>query len=416
MQLLVFCLALGLVTQADACLWDRDTIAHEAQGVPEAIDIIVGRFERNPPLYYQMRRDRALELLKREPANLAAYDDAGVACDRLGDDDQAIDLMQKKAGQLTLSSSPEKTEQLYREEANLGTFYIHRWIRRGAHRDNMNDVDLASQHIQEAIRINPNAHFGRERYQLQAIEWIRTPPRPDENDLSFPTFLQPQSLKSGSNNKLSEDAEIQWEMVKMAGHLKDLNELGLGDAVQGLSGLIALGNAWESIDVFHALGLVLKIKGRSTISYLAQLRIEEIIDHGGHSILPQAYDSNQLKEKLSYLGAALDEKRKPSLVTLYSSLRSSAEKWQANRTAFMEERLKKGLHPDTDPDFWAGYKEVPHPALSTWRDHWEAFSLWLWPTMVLGLLVIVAVLLLRAGKKLVTCAIRRWKRSELNRN
>jgi tetratricopeptide (TPR) repeat protein len=152
-------LALIVVSDARACLWDRDTVANESQGVPEAIDVIAGRFERNPPLYFQMRKERVLALLKREPANLAAYDDAAVACDRLGDDDGAIKLMEEKARQLAVTNAADKSEQLYRYEANIGTFYVHRWIRSGASRKNMGDVDLASRHIGEALRINPNAHL-----------------------------------------------------------------------------------------------------------------------------------------------------------------------------------------------------------------------------------------------------------------
>jgi hypothetical protein len=42
-----------------------------------------------------------------------------------------------------------------------------------------------------------------------------------------------------------------------------LAKLGYEDAAQGSAGLIALGNAWESVDVFWALTLVLQCEGRS---------------------------------------------------------------------------------------------------------------------------------------------------------
>src|SRR4051812_3311507 len=122
MRLLLFgCwMALTMVSHCYACLWDRDTVAHEATGIPEVVDIIAGRFERNPPLYYQMRRERVEALLKRDPSNLASYDDAAVACDRLGDDDSAIKLMQEKARQLAVTSAPDKSDHVYRYEANIG--------------------------------------------------------------------------------------------------------------------------------------------------------------------------------------------------------------------------------------------------------------------------------------------------------
>jgi hypothetical protein len=43
---------------ACACLWDRDTLAMEAEGLPDIINTIAGRFERNPSLFYEMRLQR----------------------------------------------------------------------------------------------------------------------------------------------------------------------------------------------------------------------------------------------------------------------------------------------------------------------------------------------------------------------
>jgi hypothetical protein len=66
--------------------------------LPEVIEVIAGRFERNPPLYYEMRLERAKGRIARDPLDLPAFDDAGVACDRLGRGDEAIAWMaQKKA-------------------------------------------------------------------------------------------------------------------------------------------------------------------------------------------------------------------------------------------------------------------------------------------------------------------------------
>jgi hypothetical protein len=78
-----------------------------------------------------------------------------------------------------------------------------------------------------------------------------------------------------------------------------------------------------------------------------------------------------LKSEFGFLGAPIAQKRRPALRALYLSLRASAEKWQANRTAFMEARLKKGSHPDTDPNFWSGYAEIPRPPLHTWHDWFD---------------------------------------------
>ena len=53
-------LTLLLVPAASqACLWDTDTLSAEAKGIPDIVQVITGRFERNPPLYYELRLKRA---------------------------------------------------------------------------------------------------------------------------------------------------------------------------------------------------------------------------------------------------------------------------------------------------------------------------------------------------------------------
>jgi len=73
---------LAVPTAAWACIWDRDTLAAEAKGVPGVVEVIVGRFERNPPLFYEMRLKRVAAEIDKTPQKLDLYDDAGVACDR----------------------------------------------------------------------------------------------------------------------------------------------------------------------------------------------------------------------------------------------------------------------------------------------------------------------------------------------
>jgi hypothetical protein len=90
----------GLPLSVAACLWDRDTPADEAKGMPEVVAVLTGRFERNPPLFYEMRLARVMAHIQGHPEDLGASDDAGVACDRLGRGDEAISWMDKKQAQL----------------------------------------------------------------------------------------------------------------------------------------------------------------------------------------------------------------------------------------------------------------------------------------------------------------------------
>lgn len=167
-QIALVSLAALLITFSGslACEWDRDTRAMEASNkFTDQMDVIVGKFNRNPPLYYEMRLRRVSAELEKEPENLDLYDDAGVACDRLGRGDEAIAWMAKKKLHLDkLDQDANATkEHRYRYLANLGTFYAHRWIHSGASRDKMDDVRLARTFIADAIKLNPDAHFGREK-------------------------------------------------------------------------------------------------------------------------------------------------------------------------------------------------------------------------------------------------------------
>ncbi len=345
-------LLLGLPLSVAACLWDRDTPASEAKGMPEVVAVLTGRFERNPPLFYEMRLARVAAHLESHPDDLAAYDDAGVACDRLGRGDEAISWMDKKRAQLEKrdASLPDVKEQRYRYHANFGTFLVHRWARQGADRTKIDEVKSARDQIARALEINPNAHFGRETYQLRALEWIVNPPKVEDSQY-LPNLLG-------------------WSFEDTYGQRTDPKEAD--DAVRGLAGLIALGNAWESVNIFHALNVALQRDsvgfershegGRNTLAYLAWLRCMELIDSGKVSMLPDAPKGQELKFLLPRpIFVELDK----MLESAFLKLRAEADAWHAARTAFMMKRLEEGRHPDTDPSFWDGYAERPAPSLPT---------------------------------------------------
>ena len=343
-------LMLGLPLTVFACLWDRDTPAVEAKGMPEVVAALTGRFARNPPLYYAMRLERVASHLQSHPEDLAAYDDAGVACDRLGRGDEAIAWMEKERAQLDKLdvSRRDVKEHEYRYHANLGTFLVHRWVREGADRARIAEVKSARDEIAKALEINPKAHFGREKYQLKAIEWIIDPPKMPESDDSF---TLPNLLGFGYRSAPKpQDAD---------------------DAVKGLSGLIVLGNAWESVDIFYALGVALGYDsigfqegaegGRNSLAHFARLRCVELIDAGKGSMLLGAPKGDELKSILHVSKYMPEDGRAISIP--FAKLRAEADAWQLARTEFMNGRLKEGRHPDTDPHFWDGYQESPPPSL-----------------------------------------------------
>jgi len=324
MRTLISFVALGLGWQAVACIWDRDTLAAEAKGLPEALLVITGRFDRNPPLYYEIMARRVEREIAREPNRLDLYDDLAVAYDRLGEGDKAIEWMERKKQILERlpEKAPRQKDALYRYYANIGTFYAHRWLREGGSLEKPGDLKAAHAALTRAIEINPDAHFGREIFQVWAIEWML-------------------------------DAETKESLGSWISGRRHEREMSTEMAVQGLSGLIVLGNAWESVDIFEALAYALG-RDHGTLSYIAQLRIKELLRGGKKSLKGQ-----ELGERIPR--AMLSEELERNAEEEYQRLRAEAERYNKQRTAFMMARLKEGRHPDTDPSFWQSWNEPAQP-------------------------------------------------------
>lgn len=379
-------LLLTVPVVSHACLNDRDSLATEARGVPDVMRAISGRFERNPPLFYQMRLKRVVKEIAASPARLDLYDDAAVACDRLNRDTQALAWIEKKRARLQVldAKNPAIREHWYRYYANAGTFRVHRWIASGANRKQLSEVKIARNLIARAIEIKPGAHYGREKYQLKAIEWILKPPPPlQEADDKLPNLL---GLGPGGD-------------FAEGGARAELKKRGYEDAERGLTGLITLGAAWQSIDVFNALRYVEAWRGNGSVVYLLGLRLQELARSGRTSLYPGSLPAPKLATAFDphnaemFLNAYVSNGEEPKdRLATYKALRQEANDWHARRTAFMLERLKAGRHPDTDATFWSGWDDGSPPALpeqSFWQS--EYFRLQIAPRILLGLVFALPV-------------------------
>ena len=341
---------LVVASRAAACIWDSDTLEAERKGLPDILEILVGRFDRNPPLWFEMRLARATAAVAANADDFAAYDDAGVACDRLGRGEEAIRWMDRKAERLRAMGDAAPAEHVYRRLANQGTLRAHHWLRTGADRARLAEMRQARDEIAEAIRIHPDAHFGRERYQLRAMDWIADPPVASGGDTYglAPDFLGLPGNRIGS---------VRTDNGALA-------ELGMPDAVEGLSGLVVLGAAWESVDVFHALDNALAIDGRSSVAYVASLRCAELIRAGRTSLLPGAPTGEALVTSL-HAGTSrfLYPREVAALDAWYAEARAAADRWARAREDFVLARLRAGRHPDTDSSFWDDWDDdaIPMP-------------------------------------------------------
>jgi tetratricopeptide (TPR) repeat protein len=146
-------LATAIATSAFACLWDSDTLQMERLRFPGVLELITGKFVRHSRSYYEWRVQDREQKLTESPGDPALIDDLAVAYDKLGRQSEGIALLEE-----SLAQHPDRYETL----ANLGTLLIH-----------AGRFDEGLQFIDRAIEINPDAHFGREKYQKLLVEYVQ---------------------------------------------------------------------------------------------------------------------------------------------------------------------------------------------------------------------------------------------------
>jgi tetratricopeptide (TPR) repeat protein len=155
---------LSIPTVAFACLWDHDTLRQERARFPSTLELITGKFLRHSKGFYEWRIKDRLEKLKTSPSIMACYDDLAVAYEKTGQHDKAIE---------TILAKEKISPGLYETYSNLGTFHIL-----------AGDFEKGLPFIDKALEINPDAHFGRERYQKWLVEYALS--KKKDGKLTFP--------------------------------------------------------------------------------------------------------------------------------------------------------------------------------------------------------------------------------------
>lgn len=253
---------------AVACLWDYDTIRMERERFPSTLELITGKFLRHSKEFYEWRIADRQAKLAADPDNLAYLDDLAVAYDKVGDQAKAIETIRRKDRVKPL---------LYETEANLGTFLIH-----------AGRLEEGLVHIDNALAINPKAHFNREKYQKALVEYVisrrvegktrlplcwdgRTPepgtvPRGGEFTLTFASFLSSQARPATPEKQ--------------------------ADAIKGVLGIMKFGN-YDSPIVLEALGSLL------TLDYGANPE-QDAKQLGARAFLKATYEAKDEDAKAGY--------------------------------------------------------------------------------------------------------------------
>lgn len=297
-------LVLGLAATALPCINDLDTKRIEKETRFDVRSMVAGRNEVNPPVYYEMRVERLKKEIAKGTSDPNLYDDLSVAYERLGRTDEAIKVINQK---LSLKSK-FTSEDSYKFHANLGTFLAHKALAAKGGKPDKALLKEALNHLEKAIKINPEAHFGREAAQIELVRALAE------------GLPEPKYFEHSDKTK------------------------------NAYFGLAVMGAAQESPDVW-----VLAAR-HSTYSesdrQLIYNRIAMFPDEKRFIFLALE------KEFTERSNADLTAKERLATEELVGALMDNGERFQINREKFILEQVAKGRHPDTDPAFWDGYEEV----------------------------------------------------------
>lgn len=141
-----------------------------------AQDVIHERFAKHGPAHYRERdritREKLRGLSPDDPAGFALSDDLGVGLDRLGQSDEAVAVLRDKLARQQATGLTGR--DLYTSYANLGTFLIHGNFKKAASGDPSARAGFREGlgFIHKSVEVNPEAHFGRERWQAAVAEFL----------------------------------------------------------------------------------------------------------------------------------------------------------------------------------------------------------------------------------------------------
>jgi tetratricopeptide (TPR) repeat protein len=327
-RLLLLFAGLLLPSVAMACLWDYDTLRMERSRFPNTLELITGKFLRHSKEFYLWRiRDR-LDKLKEYPENLAWYDDLAVAYDKTGQHQKAIETMLDK---------DHKTPGLYETAANLGTFYIH-----------SGQLEEGLKHIDRALKINPDAHFGREKYQKLLVEYVLSHRQ---------NGITPLPLAGAERSLSSHDEDRNFLVFLMRGKVEGTRESERKDAIKGLLGMMKFGNH-ESPVLLEALGNVL-----SEYQFQFDDRSEDAKQLAARAYLKASYTVSEEEARKGYRELAnrvlVYQARKPSthksfpLEELEAGFRQElgeAKEWYENLQQSEAAWIRDGLDPEKEFD------------------------------------------------------------------
>jgi len=139
-------------TATQACIWDSDTLLQEKWHSPKLAEAILKPEARKPDRKALEARIAKLEVNRKEN-DAAWWNDLAGGYIRLGQSEKAVAL---------LESVVSRFENDYGIHANLGTAYHL-----------LGRYEEAEKHIARDLEINPEAHYGLEKYHLALLQYLK---------------------------------------------------------------------------------------------------------------------------------------------------------------------------------------------------------------------------------------------------
>jgi len=139
-------------------------------------DVLHERFEKHGKAWYehrnQLNQQRLETLAETDSSRWPIIDDLAAGMDRMGQPDEAVKLMRAKLQHQQTAGLTGR--DLYTSYANLGTFLIHANAKAAFAGDAQAVADFSEgvALVRKSVEVNPEAHFGRERWQATIAEFL----------------------------------------------------------------------------------------------------------------------------------------------------------------------------------------------------------------------------------------------------
>lgn len=307
------------IERAEACGWDNETYYAEAKSLPCVLTVLVGSFPEHTPEYYEARIQAADEALKWAPGWLEALDMKGIALMKLGRLEEAKAVFLQRA---------EIDPEGYPTHANLGTLYTF-----------TGDFEQALFHTDKAMEIEPEAHFGREKYHRALIVYL-------QEVAKDPTVAEKRNFL---------DIPIS-DKQRYQGSKKKFEEAGLSeDVFDALVSMIAVYGAKDVPDIYLAFGDVLALRGHLRLAWTAYQGAVERKHPRKKEILGWQAKLRELIKKDYFKGGSgqirqariggidIQEDTYRGIEFPYGNERAAAKKLQKEYAKWEKQEIAKGL-------------------------------------------------------------------------